>query len=195
MLYYNMIKTEFCLNLICEVKTMRKAITIILCFVMICGYAVAEDYSELSTEELHDRICQIRNELEKRELLDGNNDIIFDNNGVKIYLTGKYEKKGTKIRIEIIIINESEYEIAINPELSVNGWDVGFMSWKTDAKPGMKAKGYFEFEASAAEITTYEEIEEIVFWYKARFGGSGKDWISIDPITVYFNNTITEPKG
>ena len=165
---------------------MKKALALLLCIIVMCGVAIAEDYSALSTEDLQTQINLMRNELVKRELVAGEKVLIFDKNGVQIYLTGEYEEKSSgKLRLKTIIINDSKEEVAINPELSVNGWDVGCSGWKTDANAGMKAKGYFDFSISAADISSYSEIEEIVFRYKAKFGSG--HWEAVDPVTVYFN--------
>ena len=68
----------------------------------------------------------------------------------------------------------------------MNGWDV-FSTGITNTSPGKKQKGKLTIKIADAEISTYEELEEIEFVFKLSDGETYKAISLTDPITVHFN--------
>ena len=163
---------------------MKKLISVIVVIMVLFSASLAEDYSSMTVEELHTIQDSIRNELLRRELVAGDKILLFETDGISLYLTGEHSDLfGSTLRLETITINDTDREINIYSELSVNGWDVS-CSWHLDANPKKKSKGYIDFNISKADISTYEEIEEIEFRFTYWFDNDKHT--KLEPITIHF---------
>ena len=134
-----------------------------LILLMTISPSLAEDYSKMSTNELHDIQKSIRSELLKRDLVIGNKTRLFEQDGVSLYLTGDYKDTLLGFQLNVIIINDSDKKISICPEdtkVSVNGWEIPCMT-NTQVNAGKKLKGYFVFNLENADIISSDDIEEI----------------------------------
>ncbi len=165
----------------------------VLLFVAIPCEAFAEvpDFSAMSDEELHALINASRNELAARELIAGENVLLFDQEGVQVFMTGNNSiddyGNSVELNIEVVIINDSEYDIAlVDDSTSVNGWEVMFYG-VGGVSAGKKKKAELELEISDASISTLEEVEDIEFVFQILDEDSYDVICTLDPITVVFD--------
>lgn len=175
---------------------MKKIFSILLAIVLtLCScVAIAADYSSMTVEDLSHEYNAIRNELLKRGLVAEGKTPLFEQNGVSVYLTGKYEiaknwSDQIILKLEAVVINDYKTVINVMPEnsnASINGWDVS-CDGITSTNPGKKQKGYFELCLSDADISTYEEIEEIEFQFYLYDFDNWETVSHVAPVTVYFN--------
>lgn len=174
---------------------MKKFFCFLLLLCLCSSIAMSEslDYAAMTDEQLHSIIDSARAELLRRELsLSGEDLLLFQQDGISLYLTGNYEymsfgDKGNALKLEAIVINESEQEINIGIEnVAVNGWEVyGGSILKTG--PGKKQKGAFEIRIYEAGIRTYEEIQDFEFIFKVQTSEGFKTLFKTSPITVHLN--------
>jgi len=158
-------------------------VTIILLVASCTAQAETFDFSGMSIDELHTLQNAIRNELLRRDLVAGDEILLFEKEGISLYLTGDHSDGMGGLRLSTKTINDTDKEINIYCELSVNGWDVGNV-WSLEANPRKKSKGYIDISIKGADISTYEEVEEIEFRFTYWFKGG--DHVKIDPITIQF---------
>ena len=141
-------------------------IALALCMLFGCCYAEEADYPSMTNEQLYSILDQVRNELAKRELAIAENTVIVEQDGVTVYLTGKYDLwgdpgSGLYMGLQAIVVNESEYNVAVTVEsASINGWVV-YSGGIGETAAGKKQKSTLDFDLSAAEVGAYEEIDEI----------------------------------
>ena len=174
---------------------MKKFLCFLLLFCLCSSFALAEslDYAAMTDEQLHTLIDSARAELLKRELsITGDNLLLFQQDGISLYITGGYDylsfgEKGRALKLEAIIINESEQEINIGIDnVAVNGWEVyGGSILKTG--PGKKQKGAFEIRIYEAGFETYQEIQDFEFIFKVQASEGFKTIFKTSPITVHLN--------
>ncbi len=174
---------------------MKKFISILLALILLGGLAMAEgiDYASMTDAELHAVLDGVRNELAKRDLKAGDKVLLFEQNGVSVYLTGEYHVdswgEGKQVlQLEAIVVNESESKISVYIDtVSVNGWEV-YGGCIIDINPGKKKKGDFEIRLYDADITSYEEIEDIEFTFDISDADAYKTIFRLeDPVKVLFN--------
>lgn len=174
---------------------MKKLLALILVLLCCISTAYAEtDYSSIPLDELKAQYDAIRNELFKRGMIFDGKTVLFEQDGVTVYLTGKYEvKKNWQdeyiLELEAVVINNYSTVINVgmdNWNASVNGWDV-YADGISSTNPGKKQKGMFEIKLSDADITTYEEIEEIEFQFYLYDFDNWETVSNVAPVTVYFN--------
>ena len=158
------------------------------------AFAEAPDFSAMTDDELHELIDRARNELKVRECIAKENTVLIDQDDVKVYLTGKYEicefyypADLVSIKFETVVINDSNTTISIGIDSStVNGWDV-----RNDGISGItaghKKKGELEFYISEAEITSYEEIEDVILNLYIYDSDNWEVMAHVEPITLHFN--------
>jgi len=161
-------------------------------FILISCEAFAEmpDFSALTDEELHEMIDGARNELKTRELVAGEKTVLLDAEGVQIYLTGNYRVYGEDnvyCELEAVLVNNSDRDVGVSSDgASVNGWEV-YSSGFGSASPGKKMKGTIDLKISDAEISTYEEIEDIDLTLHLFDGSTYTTFYRGETITMYFN--------
>ena len=149
---------------------MKKMFSLFLVLLLVCttafSFAEGLDYSAMTSEELYEIISAARNELTKRELVASEKLVIFEAEGVQVYLTGEHRVYGTDsvfLDLEAVVINDSDVPVSLSTAAcSVNGWDVWNMGISSTSA-GKKQKSNFNINLTDAEISTYEEIEEIEF--------------------------------
>lgn len=149
---------------------MKKMIVLLVSILLVVatGVSCAEgiDYAVMSDEDLHAVVNSARNELTRRELIAAEKLVLLDRDGVQAYLTGEYRIYGSDeifMEIEAVVINDSEASVSLMSDgCCINGWDVWCMGIG-DTTAGKKKKGNITVKLTDAEISTYEEIEEIEF--------------------------------
>ncbi len=163
---------------------------------MLCGACVAEgiDYASLSDDELHLVISKARNELAKRELNAEKDAVLFEQDGVTVYLTGKdsfeedkYDLEYAPLKIGVILINDSDRNIGVNlKNPAVNGWDVS-SSLAPSVSANKKAKGVIELNVFDAEITSLDDLEELEVSFELYDTDSYDTFAEVGPVTLHFN--------
>lgn len=147
---------------------MKKLLVILLAMCLMWGTCLAEgmNFAEMTDEQLHGILDAVRNELAQRELAIAENTVLVEQDGVTVYLTGKYDlwgdpETGLYMGLQAIVVNESEYNVAVTVEsASINGWVV-YSGGIGESAAGKKQKSTIDFDLTAAEVTSYEEIEDI----------------------------------
>ena len=161
-----------------------------LFLVMNVAFAEGLDFASMSDEELHSIIGGARNELAKRELVAGENTVLFEENGVSVYLTGEHDVYGDDtlyLELGAVVVNDTEYSIGVDLEsVSINGWIV-YGGGVSETEPGKRQEGTLDIDLSDAEISSYEEIEDIEFEFYVYDEETYDTLFSVDPVTVHFN--------
>ena len=144
---------------------MKKVLAFLLTALLLCTLCTANaegtDFTAMSDDELHALVDGARNELAKRELTAAEDTVIFEQDGVTVYLTGNHEVKGGYLDLEAVVVNDRENMVAVALDTaSINGWNV-YSGGIGETSPGKKQKGMFDFSLEQANISTFEEIEEI----------------------------------
>lgn len=178
-------------------RTIFSILSLLLALILVFpveAFAEMPDFSAMTDEELHEIINSARNELKKRELLFAEDTALIDQDKVKVYLTGKYEiveyfypEDQIGVAFEAIVINDSDKTIGINfDSATVNGWDVGY-GGISEVTAGHKKKVELELYISDAGISTFEEIEDVVFALGAYDPNIWTVLFHVEPVTVHFN--------
>ena len=172
---------------------MKKILALMMVFacVFCWSFACAEglDFAAMSDEQLKEIIDGARNELAKRELILAEKTVLFEQDGVSAYLTGEYEIQeydDVYLSLEVVVINDSNKTVWISTDpVSVNGWNV-FAYGISETSAGKKQKANLEFCISDAEITTFEEVEEIEFVFELVDEDTSMVFSTTEPITIHF---------
>lgn len=175
---------------------MKKLLALVFALLMLAAipceaFAEVPDFSAMSDEELHALFDAARNEIAARGLAAGDDTLLFEQDGVQVYMTGNntIDDYGdtVELNIEVIIINDSAYDIAlVDDTTSVNGWVVMFYG-VGGVSAGKKKKDFIELVISDASISTLEEVEDIEFVFRLLDENSYSAIGTTDPITVVFN--------
>lgn len=151
---------------------------------------VANDLSKFSDDDLRAALSAIRNELTRRSLVTDEKTVIFDQDGIQVYLTGEYEVWGSDtkyITFNAVVINDSESKIGVSlDDVSINGWNV-YGSGIYDTAASKKQKSSIEFNLTDAEISSFEEIEDIEFVVSVYDSDSYDTIATSDVVTLNFN--------
>jgi len=167
------------------------ALMMVLVCVFCWSFACAEglDFASMSDEQLQAIIDGAKAELSSRNSSGGEKVVLIDQDSVKVYLTGKHEVWGYEsyyLDLEVVVENNSDKTISIIVDTaSVNGWNV-YGSGISDTGAGKKQKGMMEVCLTDAEISTYEEVEEIEFNLMIYDSDNWETIAYIDPITLTF---------
>lgn len=166
---------------------MKRLFAVIISIMLLFGIAYAEDYSNMTDEELYLIQDSVRNELLKRKLASEGNILLLDADGISVYLTGEYDYDYSgKLNLNAIVVNDTDREFAVYTELSVNGWDVYSNSASLEANPHKKNKAHLTISIKDAEISTYEEVQEIEFRISYWFKDDNMNHKKIEPFTLQF---------
>lgn len=144
---------------------MKRIIAFLLAALLMCLFCAAgaegTDFAVMSDDELHALVDGARNELAKRELTAAEGTVLFEQEGVTVYLTGEHEVKSGYLDLEAVVVNDRDCTVAIAVNsASINGWNV-FSGGIGETSPGKKQKGMLSFSLEDASLSSFEEIEEI----------------------------------
>ena len=168
-----------------------KKLALVLVMLLIFTTACAEglDFASMDDATLHSIVDGARNELAKRELNTGENTVLFEQEGVSVYLTGEYETKEydtVYLSLKAVVVNDSDKTVWISTDsLSVNGWDV-YSYGLPDTTAGKKQKCELEFCISDAEISSYDEVEEIEVVFSLVDSDTYETFSTTEPIIIHF---------
>ena len=170
---------------------MKRLIGLCLAMVLLFSFASASEYSSLSDADLRAQFDAIRNELMERGLIAAKNTVLFDQEGIKIYINdAPYVEEsmfmGKQLIIPVIIVNDSEQSIdIIATDSSVNGWTTdAYISG--EVPKGKKAKSQFKFELEDTDVSTMEDFVDAEFSLRVYDGTAWKEiTTTAEPIVVY----------
>ena len=169
---------------------MRKFLAILFAALLLCGSCLAEglDYASMTDDQLHAIVDAARNELAKRELVAEGDTLLFEKDGVSVYLTSDFEANSYgRMRAKVVIINDSDKNMGVGIDsLCVNGWELTTLGFST-VSAGKKSKDELYFDGEDAEITSVEEIETIEITFHTYDGDTYQTISKIDPVTLHFN--------
>lgn len=166
-------------------KLFSLIMAVVLCACSVC-YAEGIDFSALSTEELHQLFDGVRNELVKRELVAAENLLVFDQDGVALYLTGEVTYSGGWLNVGAVLVNNTENEICLGEiDMCVNGFATG-MSGITDVPAGKSKAGKMQIMVTDV-LSSAEDLKTIESGFRAFDRMSGKNYMQTEVITIHFN--------
>lgn len=146
---------------------MKKVLAFLLAVLFACMICTAgaegTDFTAMSEDELHALVDGARNELAKRELVAAEDTVILEQDGVTVYLTGAHNvsSDGAYLYLEAVVVNDSDKKVSVSVDSAcINGWDV-YGGGIGETSAGKKQKGEFDFSLGDAEISSFEEIEEL----------------------------------
>ena len=171
---------------------MKKLMVLLMVFAMFvvnsACMAEGQDYSTMDDATLHEIIDSVRNELTKREMTLAENTVLFETEGVTLYLTGDYEVWGSDnyyLDLTAVVVNDSDKTIYVAVDSAyINGWEA-YGSGITDTAAGKKQKGTLEFLLSDADISTYEEVEDIEINFRLVDTESYDTIAELEPVTIH----------
>lgn len=157
---------------------------LVLLLPMICYAEI--DYASMTTEELVDVINRAKLELEKRTVVVEKDVVLLEKDGYGIYFTGKSKVYYETLEYEVYVVNNTPYKLYPNDTAShatINGWEV-FMLTPASVMPGEKKMTTLKFDLSDANISTYEEIEELVFTIYVSNLDTYEEFMTTEPIVL-----------
>ncbi len=171
---------------------MKRIICFLIAFICLPLFASAEyDFSSMTDSELVELISNAQEELKNRSEGAKKEIVLYDDDGIKVYLTRNYKirdliTKEKVIDIECIIENTSSRSVVLYvPNSSMNDWESGSApcygdsSFDFEVSPNKKAKGVICFSLKEANVKEYSEIEKIDFLLGLYF--NGRSYISNPP--------------
>lgn len=173
----------------------KKLIGLLVVLMVLCSTCSAEglDYAAMSSEQLHVVIDAARNELAKRELTLAENTVLFEQDGVTVYLTSGFKADAIAtdtmhfMRAGVVVVNDSERNINVAIDsMAVNGWDVNSVGFSKIAA-GKKQKDELTFNAADTDITTVEEIETVEITFRLSDADTYMFFADVAPITLHYN--------
>lgn len=163
---------------------MKKTVSIIILLVILsfsCVSYAEVDFKNMSDEEITQIIFDAQNELLLRKSKEETGNVVFENNGISIYITGNHEIDNwlELTEIECVIVNNSDFTLvkAGAESLIVNGWSVPALNQfniftDENVKPGSRIKGKIKIKNEAVDINGFEDIKSIKldFYTKTKNG-------------------------
>lgn len=174
---------------------MKRTLALLLALLMLCGTCLAEglDYQSMTDEQLHAVINSARSELAKRELIAADKTVLFEQEGVTIYISGDYTVRegvigdAVYLEIKLVVVNETDRNVGISIENpSVNGWDIS-APYLSGVSAQKKAKDTLKLNVADAEVKTAEDLEDLTLSFRLYDADSYKTFFEGEPITLHFN--------
>lgn len=187
----------------CRLSKSMRIVAIIMSLLCLIQISYADsDFSSMSNEELEALIQSATEELNNRTFINDTdafvaNRVLFDIQGVKMYLTGKctveqYYDGSKRLCIEVIVENNSNYDISSgwpSRSFTINDW---VTSW--DSAGGVpahsKLRDDLTFGMDEAGISSFSEVNTVSFGLRIRSvnnGEYGKELdFTTDTITIRF---------
>lgn len=181
-----------------EGEQMKRLFSILVVLMLVFSTAaLAEgiDFASMDDAALQALIDGARNELEKRGKTNGEqtveeNTVLFEENGVTVYLTGEHEVWGSDsyyLDLGVVLVNNSDKTVSVLIDTAyVNGWEV-YGGGITDTGAGKKQQAVLDFCISDANISTYEEVEEIEMNFIIIDSDTYDTIAELEPVVIHCN--------
>lgn len=170
---------------------MKRVLAVIFVLVMLTsGIALAEDYSSMSNEELLAILNSVRTELLTRELSLSPDEVLMENDVVKMYIEKGKEIEFSSsgfLKIPVVLVNNSEDEISFQVDsVMVNGWECSGIIGNVSTAG--KKRATLDINCKGAEISSIDEIEDIQIVLLAFNMKTIKRELTTDKITIVVEN-------
>lgn len=144
------------------------AVLLAVCLITAGAYAdvLTDDWKNATDAELQTAIAEIQAEIQKRGTAtqDEGSGALYEENGVKITMTGETRLFVDLFYISVIVENDSDRNIMVSVrDASVNGWETSTLSPGT-VQAGNKKQADMTFNIGKAGIATEDEIRNISFY-------------------------------
>lgn len=144
------------------------AVLLAVCLITAGAYAdvLTDDWKNATDAELQTAIAEIQAEIQKRGTAtqDEGSGALYEENGVKIMMTGETRLFVDLFYISVIVENDSDRNIMVSVrDASVNGWETSTLSPGT-VQAGNKKQADMTFNIGKAGIATEDEIRNISFY-------------------------------
>lgn len=162
-------------------------IAILLAAMSIPALAAEVDLASMTDDEIQNLIDAGRNVLLERSLVADGKTLVFEQDGISLYLMGDMNISSSGfLYVKAIIVNDSNTTVSLtNNACSINGW-MTFMNGFGAVAPGKKASGELSFDVRDTDIASVEDIEEIEFCIDVFDKDTPKIWFTTEPVVVYF---------
>ena len=157
--------------------TKHHFLSIVLTIALLFSASMAEsvDLSAMTDQELTDLKGRIVRELEARNpvqpvdirLVSGRQTMLVNEDGIKIYLTGRYSStwKNEAIILGTAFENESGQALsAWMKDAELNGWVISGGAISSTIRDGQKKASDLTIPVAAAMITDLSELKDLTFW-------------------------------
>lgn len=172
---------------------MKKVLSVIVALLLLCSAASAETSVEnMTDEEIYTAINMLKNELLTRIAHVEEKTFIVDNDEITIYCTGSGSiNYSDKVLLEVVFINNStDKEIGVGfDHIVINGWEVDSYSQLAPINPGRKKKANISLAYKDADLSSYQEIEEIGLTFHTFDGSNYHTLTEYDEILLYFDGS------
>ncbi len=173
---------------------MKRMFSLILAILLLvpCAFAEGIDYSSMSADELREVIVQARAALAEKEAPFNDKCVVYDENDVRVTLTGIREEDSTGwVYFDITVVNKSKNDYTITfDDLYINGWQIKLGSFSVqEVMAGKNAKGHLTFLklSEEAEVTKIEEIQDFSFTIRLVDPSSYKTVAQTEAQTITFS--------
>lgn len=144
------------------------AVLLAVCLITAGAYAdvLTDDWKNATDTELQTALAEIHAEIQKRGTAtqDEGSGALYEENGVKITMTGETRLFVDLFYISVIVENDSDRNIMVSVrDASVNGWETSTLSPGT-VQAGNKKQADMTFNIGKAGIATEDEIRNISFY-------------------------------
>lgn len=165
---------------------MKKLFCILFASLMILSAASAEmDLKSMTNEELLAILSAVQNELYERNHTNDSKLVLFDQDGMQVYLTGITQEYGY-LKFEAVFINDTDRTLSIhNKSCTLNGWDV-YCGIIGSTSAHSKKKDTFSINMEDADITKIADFQTITWDFYA-FDSDQFESIEIGKVTLSFD--------
>lgn len=157
---------------------------------LVTSITFAEDYASMSNDELLTILNSVRTELLTRDLALSPDEILMENDLVKMYIDKGKEiefSKSCYLKIPVILVSNSENEISFQIDyVMVNGWECSGSIGNVSAAG--KKRTTIDINCKGAEISAIEEIEDIQVVFLAFNMKTFNRELTTDRITIVVDN-------
>ena len=172
---------------------MKKIFAFFLALMLLFSVASAEmAVSAMTDEDLYNLLNAARNELASRLAHVAEKTFIIDNDEITIYCTGGGSVNFMdEFLLEVVFINNStDKEIGVGfKHIVINGWEVDSFEQLTPIKPGRKTKETIALSYKGADLSSYQEIEEIGLTLYTFDGGNYHTITEYDEVLLNFDGS------
>lgn len=151
---------------------MKKLLSLILVLLLFIpstsALASNIDWQSMSDQEITDAINEARIELASRIPDSSDHMTIVNQDGIEVYLTRQYVVENPyadkfDLKLEAVAVNGTDQKVTISDNGScINGWAVDTSGFY-EVPAGRMQKGFITMRLNDANISTFEEINDIEF--------------------------------
>ena len=128
--------------------------------------------------------------------VEGEELVLFEKDGIKLYLTGTSDATSNCFNLNVIVVIETDQLLDITYTGVANGWSMSsnYSIVSGDIQPQSKAKGNLWFMFDDYDITSYADLEELRLTFTVRDSSTNDKLFVEDVGSVYFNTEAPAPE-